>query len=167
MSHLLKRFLLGCCQRDGFTLETVTRKASMLLSPKRERVSGRGEEEGLFVEKTLIFKRGKQFDVFVVDGRAEIWIETASGICFSAVSQKYFFISLHYNAHIKCFFLLNQILYFDSMCVYEGRYIKIQGFEKNPFLYMLLMTAHIDLELFCKDVFCSDQNIFLFKANDW
>lgn len=46
------------------------------------------------------------------------------------------------------FFLLNQILYFDSVCVHEGKYIKIQGFEKNLFLYMLFMTVHIDLELF-------------------
>lgn len=83
-----KRFLLGCCQRDSFTLETVTRKAGMLLSPRRERVSRRREEEGLFVEKTLIFKSGKQSDVFVVDEKAEIWIETASGICFSVVSWK-------------------------------------------------------------------------------
>jgi len=58
----------------------------MLLSSRKERVSRRGEEEGLFVEKTLIFKRGKQSDVFVVDGKAETCIETASGICFSAVS---------------------------------------------------------------------------------
>ena len=88
MHHLLKRFLLGSCQRDSFTLETLTRKAGMLLSPRRKRVSRRGEEEGLFVEKTLIFKRGKQSDVLVVDGKAEIWIETASGICFSVVSWK-------------------------------------------------------------------------------
>lgn len=83
-----KRFLLGSCQRDSFTLETVARKAGMLLSPRRERVSGRGEEEGLFVKKTLIFKRGKQSDVFVVNGRAETWVGTASGICFPVVSGK-------------------------------------------------------------------------------
>jgi len=32
---------------------------------------------------------------------------------------------------------------------------------------MLLMPVQIDLQLFHKDVFCPDQNIFLFKANDW
>lgn len=64
-------------------------------------------------------------------------------------------------------FFLNQILYFDSMYAYEGRYIKIWCFKKKSFLYMLLMTVHIDMELFHKDVFYSDQNIFLFKANDW
>lgn len=88
MSHLLKRFLLGCCQGDGFTLRAVTRKAGMFLSPRRERVSRRREWEGHFTEKTLIFKRGKQSYIFVVDGKAEIWIESASGICFSVASQK-------------------------------------------------------------------------------
>lgn len=44
----------------------------MLLSPRRERVSRRGEEEGLFVEKTSVFKRGKQSVLFVVHRKAEI-----------------------------------------------------------------------------------------------
>lgn len=65
------------------------------------------------------------------------------------------------------FFLLNQTPCFYSIYVYEGRYIKMQSFEKNPFLYMLFMTVHIDLELFHKDPFCSDQNIFLLKVNCW
>lgn len=80
MSHLLKKFLLGSCQRDGFSLETVIRKTGMLLSPRGERVSRRGEKEGLLLKKTLIFKREKQSDVCVVNGKAEIWIETTSGI---------------------------------------------------------------------------------------
>lgn len=52
----------------------------MLLSPRGERVSRRGEKEGLLLKKTLIFKREKQSDVCVVNGKAEIWIETTSEI---------------------------------------------------------------------------------------
>lgn len=35
--------------------------------------------------------------------------------------------------------------------MHEGKYIKIQGFEKKLFLYVLFMTVHIDLELFHKN----------------